>query len=471
MSETKLLRGNLKEKSTLIEFFKFCDLWTTTEYKNKGKNYLPTTADPKNGRKYKQGFIVAARRQFGVKSQQTIIGRKNGVLVGRLADFPNGITEASKHHAGVQNVTVDQWEKTQCYKAIVENVAGSWDSEKQRLTKQGQKYNTPLYRVWLAAGKQDPLTFDLTTWLTFGWGKQPKNPDSCPPQFRDAETKLIQYAAAIAFRWAMQNSINPDVAHVRQIDDSRFNVDDLKREKGKHKGHYLSEEQTLMFPNSIWRTDTLMLSYYGQLFGGRFEALNNLTPAKIDREAHKLLVYESKISREIEKPIFEPETSFMYRYIVEQKIQYGQPLFGRSITAYNDELKATTEYFKQTPFPLTFDPTTHTAFKHTAVTQMSLHGVRMDTISDYIGTDPNTLKEFYRGGSEENIEVEIGGMAKERKAATWRAYVKKLTEAYEKRFNELKAIPEQTRIAELKKLLQAYATSHPKKKKVRGVAA
>lgn len=392
MSETKVLRGALKEKPTLIDFFKFCDQWTKTEYKNKGKNYLPTAVDPKNGREYKFGFIQAAMKQFGVKSQQTIIGKKDGKLVGRLAEFPNGITKSSKHHAGMENVTVQQWEETKCYKAILEKVKGSWDNAKRRLTKQGSKYNTPLYRVWLLEGKKDPLTFDLPTWLKY-WGTQPKNPDSCHPEFKDTETHMIAYAYAIAFRWAMLNSINPDVKDARQT-DQRFNVDDLKREKGKHKGHYFTEEQCFLVPKAINKIDTLMLSYYGQLFGGRFEALNSLTPAKIDREAHKLLVYESKISREIEKPIFEPETSFMWQYIVDQKISMDKPLFGRSIASYNTELKATVKYFEKTPFPLTFEPTTHTAFKHTCVTQMSLHGVRMDTISDYIGTDPNTLKRI-----------------------------------------------------------------------------
>ena len=442
MSETKLLRGALKDKIALMDFFKFCDQWTKTEYKNKGKNYLPTTADPKNGREYKQGFIQAAMRQFGVKSQQTIIGRKDGKLVGRLAEFPNGINEASKHHVGMENVTVQQWETTTCFKAIVEKlpktvktveVAGH---KELRLTSKGMQYNSPLYRVYMLEGKHDPLTFTLPIWLKY-WGTQPKNEDSCHPEFKDSETHRIQYAFAIAFRWAMKNSINPDVKDVIITGDGRFTTDELKRKKGKHKGHYFSEEQCFMLPKAINRLDTLMLSYYGIIFGGRFEALNSLTPEKIDRVAHKLIVYESKISTEVEKPIYEPETSFMWQYVVDQKIDMHKPLFGRSISQYNDELKATAKYFKQTNFPLSFLPTTHTAFKHTCVTQMSLHGVRMDTISSYIHTDPNTLMEFYRGGSEEKIDEEIGGQAKERKAATWRTFVQTLTTAFNERYHEL----------------------------------
>ncbi|MDR0798010.1 MAG: hypothetical protein LBE70_04805 [Nitrososphaerota archaeon] len=61
----------------------------------------------------------------------------------------------------------------------------------------------------------------------------------------------------------------------------------------------------------------------------------------------------------------------------------------------------------------------------------------MDSVSRYIGTDPKTLMEFYRGGSEEDIDCEIGGIAVKRQAPTWRAFVIQLTQAYAKRYEEL----------------------------------
>ena len=389
---------------------------------------------PKNGREYKYGFLQAAMHQFGVKSQQTIIGRKDGKLVGRLAEFPNGVNDASKHHAGIENVTVQQWEQTECYQKLI-GMSGTFDAKTQRLTKKGNKYNTPLYKAYMVTGKKDPLRYDETIWLSL-WGKDPKQPDQCNPAFIDTETRKIQYAYAVAFRWAMNHSKNVDVQELIRGKDDRFNTKKLKRQKGKHTSHYFSEEQCFILPKAINRIDTLILSYFGILFGGRFEALNALTPDKIDRTAHVLKVYESKISTLVKKPIYEPETSFIWQYITDQHIGIDKPLFGRSITSYNDELKATPKYFNQTAFPLQFIPTTHTAFKHTCVTQMSLHGVRMDTISKYIHTDPNTLLEFYQGGTSEQIDDEIGGVAKERKTATWRAFVQTLTKAFNERYRE-----------------------------------
>jgi hypothetical protein len=71
---------------------------------------------------------------------------------------------------------------------------------------------------------------------------------------------------------------------------------------------------------------------------------------------------------------------------------------------------------------------------------MSLHGVRRDVISDYVGTDEATLIEFYQGGTEVNIDIEIGGLDRKTKEATWRAFVKEVTKIFEKRLDELIAL-------------------------------
>ena len=439
----KVLRGALSKKSELIEFYKFLDANTpkaflgkpyydpkSTEYglKTTKKGYRPTN----------YGTIEAAMKKFTYKGKPSTRPTINSRM---QLNHGNGITESSKPtQQGAKPVSYEKWEQTPTHKSIIDKVSGAWDTKKERLTRKGYKYDRPLYMTWLVT-KTDPLEMSMEQWLTI-WGKHPKEPNQCHPTFKDAETGLLSVDYATGLRWVMKNSKDPHVKDARQTDDSRFNVKLLKRKKGKHKGHYFREEQCFLLPRAIKRVDTLMLSYYGQLFGGRFEALNKLTPEKIDYEAHKLIVFESKVQAEVEKPIYEPETGFMRRYIMENNIAINQPMFGRSISAYNTELKETRKWFETTDFPLNFDPTTHTAFKHTCVTQMSLHGVRMDTISDYIGTDPNTLKEFYRGGSEENVDEEIGGIKKgDRKAPTWRAFVKQLTDAYEARYDELRKKP------------------------------
>jgi hypothetical protein len=429
-----VLRGNLSKKPELIEFFKFLDTKTPKEFLGQ-LYYDPTNPQYRKGyRPTYYGTIEAAMEKFKVERP---------TILSRIRLYPKGVTEVAKPtQKGAKPVTYEKWELTPTHKAIIEKIPETWDVAKQRLTAKGNKYDNPLYRAWLIT-KTDPFDMTIDQWLLL-WGKQPKTPDSVHPEFKDTETHLISYPYATAFRWAMLNSVDPEVKDLIVTKDARFDTKKLKKPKGKHKEEYLNEDQCLLLPNGIHRPDTLMLSYYGILFGGRFEALNALTPAKVKRDIHKLIVYESKIEEEVEKSIYEPETSFMWQYIVDYKIPINKPMFPRNITSYNDELKAAAkEAFKGTPFELIgtdgieWELTTHRAFKHTCVTEMSLHGVRMDTISTYIGTDPDTLNDFYRGGSEETVDEEIGGIPKERHAPTWRAFVIKLTEVYRTRYKEL----------------------------------
>lgn len=48
--------------------------------------------------------------------------------------------------------------------------------------------------------------------------------------------------------------------------------------------------------------------------------------------------------------------------------------------------------------------------KHTCITQMSLYNVDIDVISDYVGTDPDTIMKFYRGGGREKMRAQILGL-------------------------------------------------------------
>ena len=428
MTQQIILRGSLSKKSELIEFFKFLDAHTPKEFL--GKLYY----DPKNPQ-YRQGYRPI---YYGtIEKTMEKFKATRPTILSRMRLYPKGVTEAAKPtQKGAKPVSYERWEQTPTHKAIIEKIPETWDVAKQRLTAKGNKYDDPLYRAWLIT-KTDPFDMTLDQWLLL-WGKQPKTPDFVHPEFKDTDTHLIGYPYATTFRWAMLNSVNPDVKDLLVTKDARFDTKSLKKPKGKHKEEYLNEDQCFLLPRGIHRLDTLMLSYYGILFGGRFEALSALTPAKVKRDIHKLIVYESKIEQEVEKPIYEPETSFMWQYITDRKIPINSPMFPRGISSYNDDLKAAAkEAFGGTPFEIDWELTTHRAFKHTCVTEMSLHGVRMDTISTYIGTDPDTLNDFYRGGSEEKIDEEIGGIPKERHAPTWRAFVIKLTEAYRARYKEL----------------------------------
>lgn len=446
-----MLRGALSKKTELIEFFKFLD--ANTEPKYLGKPYFdPKSPDYGEKTQYKgyrpvnYGAYRVAMNKFAYNGKPVSMP----TIFNRIKLFKDGMTGSNKPtQAGAKPVAYEKWELTPTHKLIFETIGADKNSIKNQIrlgkdkvkityNKRG-KYDRACYLAFQIMGV-DPLEASEADWLKV-WGKEPKTPNSCDPRVRDSLTGLVHYGHTTGIRWAMQNSKDPTVSALITKKDARFNTKEgIKRDKGRKKGDYFTEEQCLMLPQAINKVDTLFLCYFGDLFGGRFGALNELTPLRIKFSAHKIEVFESKVQHLVEKSIFEPETTFIRQYIMDAGIKENEPLFGRDNGAYNTELKATKEWFAQTPFPLdewSSAPTTHTAFKHTCVTQMSLHGVRMDTISDYIGTDPNTLKQFYRGGSEENVQEEIGGIEKKKQAATWRAFIVKLTQAYAKRYEEL----------------------------------
>lgn len=428
-SPKKVFRGNLKYTADLINFFKDLDEWTKKEWKT--KNY----AERLHG-----GYI------FGVKAA---LSKKYDVdpdtIQSRIMDYPNGVNEGSRIKRGESSEKIAKWEQTTCFERIKEKVNKSWDNKRQFFNKKGQKYNTPLYRAWQLFKQKDPLKFDWADWNLI-WGTPAKTKGRCMPQFMDEETQLIRYDFAVAFRFAMQNSVFPDIKEAIITKDQRYDTKTLKRTKGKHKDEFQSEEQILALPEYIHEFDTLMLDYCGILFGGRFEALSKMTPSSIKREASQVILFESKVQKEAPKSIYEPEKSFIYRYVTECGFGKNERIFPRSISQYNKELtEAAIQMGEAQPALQLTDGngnpwflTTHRGFKHTCITQMSLHGVRSDTISDYVKTDPNTIAEFYRGGSAENIDYEIGGIEREKKRPSWRGFVKQMTAAFEKRFNELK---------------------------------
>lgn len=67
---------------------------------------------------------------------------------------------------------------------------------------------------------------------------------------------------------------------------------------------------------------------------------------------------------------------------------------------------------------------------------MSLHGVDIDVISDYVGTEAGTIVKFYRGGGEKKIMAQIRGT--EYKHEKWSVYVERLMGYILERYNYIK---------------------------------
>lgn len=422
----RILRGKLSRTHELQKFFEILDEWTAKGYKGL----------PYNQRKYLQGWQQAVNQAFGKVDPKTIWSR--------ITDFPNGVTESSKIKRGESSNKIEQWERTACFNAIKQH-SDSFDAKKGELTRKGKKYENHLKKVW-AITKIDPLDMNLDDWLVF-WGNPSKSVGTAPPRFTDPMTGRVSFAAAVSFRFAMQKSHAADIQQLIITKDGRFSTDNLKRPKGLHKEEFQSEEQIKTIPEFLQTTELLMMDYMGIIFGGRFDALKDITPADVKREFHQIHFFEGKVKQSVDKPIYEPETAFIWRYITDKRLAKNQKLFTCQLTYYNVALTAAGAAMARKYPALEFRNdkdevwflTTHRGFKHTCVSQMALHGVRRDVISDYVGTDEATLKDFYQGGSSVNVDVEIGGLKRQQSEPTWRAFIFAITKVFEARYNQLVA--------------------------------
>jgi hypothetical protein len=422
---SRIYRGSLKTKPELIEFFKTLESLTA-----KGMEKTPYNTP----NRYVYGAIDKVMTKFKA-TRPTVLSR--------IKDYPNGITESSKPKRA--DGTFEQWAQTDCFNAIKQH-PDAFDARKKEFTKKGKKYEAHLKKVFELT-KKDPLDLGLEEWLVF-WGNPAKSQGTAHPAFTDGMTMRVSYSAAVSFRFAMRRSHAVDIQQLIITEDGRFNTETLKRPKGLHKDEFQSEDQIKALPAFIPDIETLMLNYMGILFGGRFDALKDITPADVKREFHLIHFFEGKVNRDVDKPIFEPETSFIWRYITDRRLTKAQKLFPHNITYYNAILtsagKAMGKQYPELAFINDKDEewtlTTHRGFKHTCVTQMQLHGVRRDVISDYVGTDEATLKDFYQGGADVNIMHEIGGLKTKIAEPTWREFVYAITAFFEKRYNELLAL-------------------------------
>lgn len=420
----RVYRGELSKTHELEKLFKTLDAYTIKGYEGK----------PYTTRKYDTyGMYAALKVEFNGVDRKTVLSR--------IRDHPNGVKVIERR--GESSEKAKAWLETDCYTAI-KTFTECWDAKKGEFTEKGKKYEADLKRVWEIT-KTDPLDMDLNQWLIC-WGNPSKSVGTAHPKFTDSMTGRVRFSAAISFRLAMLKSHSPYIKDLIIGKDGNFTTDKLKRPKGLHKEEFQSAEQIQALPEFIESTEVLMLDYMGVLFGGRFDAMKELIPADIKPEFHKIHFYEGKVDEDVDKPIYEPELSFILRYITDKRLARNQKLFGKGLSYYNERLTAAGIAMGKKYPQLTLKNdkdeewflTTHRGFKHTCISNMGLHGVRRDVISDYVGTDEATIKEFYQGGTDVNIDIEIGGMKDRRaKEPTWRAFVFELTKAFAKWYNAL----------------------------------
>jgi len=348
--------------------------------------------------------------------------------------FPYGFSPKAKK---VESKTVEEFNQTETARVIrdvytrrfkhVETT--EWVSA---LREHGRIIYGTLRDAWKMRGKKEPIHFELDDFLFF-WGT-PSQPS--PAEFTDPMTGKIMFSKACALRFAMKMNIDPDVKTL--IDDPRFTTKELKRRKGLHKHEYLMPDNIVSVLPHINEPDTLLLLYCGTLMGGRFSALGGikgrnkgLTVADIHRQQGYIVLHEIKVDESPEKDLWDFALDFIWQYVIDFK--RTDKLFSYNIMEYNTRLK---EAGKQAG--ITWKTTTHRALKHTCITLMGLHGIDIDVISDYVGTDPKTVIEFYRGGGKEKIRTQILDLPV-KPPKTWKQLWQELTPKFKERYDQIKA--------------------------------
>ncbi len=295
-----------------------------------------------------------------------------------------------------------------------------WNAGINGLSKRG----TQVWRVAREASHvlkgKDLVYADEDDYAVF-WG----TPDNPPhPNFVNPQTNKLEFHKATALRMCMKLSKKGHIA-----DDPRFSTKSLKREAGRKKKWYLSTEHIILVIAVIKEVDTLLLFLLGILFGGRFSALSRIKVQDIDFEAEVIDLYEPKVRRTVEKYLpTKTVLELLSLYISDFNIK--NKLFKWGIAEYNKRLLRAS-----INADLPFTMSTH-ILKHTAITQMSLHGVDIDVISDYVGTEAGTIVQFYRGGGEKKIMAQIRG--KEYEYEKWSVYVERLMGYILERYNRIK---------------------------------
>lgn len=328
--------------------------------------------------------------------------------------YPDGLPKKPKK---MKPKYFDEFEKTKIWKKIKDFY---WDHRLKGLTKRGDAVKTvarEMFRITKGKGFE---YFDEDDLAIF-WG----TPDTPPhPDFVDPQTGKLAFAKASSIRMCMKL-----MKRGHLVDDPRFSTKGLKREAGRKKGWYLEMDHIIKVIGVIKEVDTLILFLLGILFGGRFNALQRIKVKDIDKEAEIIDVYESKVRRTVEKylpssKVLELLTTYIDDFNIKDK------LFRWSLHIYNYRLKVAS---KDAELP--FLMSSH-ILKHTAITQMSLHGVDVDVIEDYVGTEARTIRAFYRGGGDKKIKAQIRGEAFEYES--WANFINRLMPYFFERYNYIK---------------------------------
>lgn len=357
--------------------------------------------------------ITYAQREFKKQFKRSI---SRPTIYKLIAMYPQGIREKPKK---ITPRFYQEFERTE----IAEKIKSFyWDAKIKGLSKRGKSVLSTARKGWKARNKRDPMYWSEKDYLFF-WG----TPTQAPfPEFIDPQTNKISFENASSLRMVMALSKRLDLR-----DDPRFTTKGLKRKKGRRKKWYLDTEEIVKVINVIMECDTLILFLLGILLGGRFSALRRVKVSDIDRQAKIIDVYEPKVKKTVEKPMLDSVLSFIWRYIVDFNIK-GK-MFHWSISVYNDRLRKAS---KDAGLPQEKTITTH-MLKHTCITQMSLHGVDIDVISDYTGTEATTILDFYRGGGDKKIRAQVLGLAYEYEP--WHKYIPRLLAQFKRRYNYIKA--------------------------------
>jgi integrase len=356
------------------------------------------------------------------------LGRSRTTLYSWVRQYRNIIMEERVPEKPKKTIPqyFQEFDQTQCAETI-RNLY--YDPKTKDLNNTGKRIYSILREAWKVRGKKDPLTFDLNDFLFF-FGS-PKNPPYA--DFVDPQTGACEYNHAIALRFAMRLNKDADIRGLIAAKDPRFEA--KKREKGLKRHKYLEKDEIIRVINCINEPDTLLFFYLGILTGSRGNALTKLKAEDIHRQANTITVFEEKIAKRkgglVDKKLFDFSMSLIWQYIVDFDVK--DRLFPTTLLTYNTRLHKAGQ---EADLPLEKQPLTSHTLKHTCVTQMCLHDVPLDVVSDYTRTEPQTLLDYYRGGGEQRIDQHILGIAE--RPISWRDWIREWHGYVVKRYEYIK---------------------------------
>jgi len=271
--------------------------------------------------------------------------------------------------------------------------------------------------AWLHLNKKDPESWDEQDYLKL-WNWE---------GFRDETTGQIEFNDAVRLRKWM--------VHCKRFDlpkRDEFTTKGLKKPKGAKKTHYIKTLDDMgRFINVIRYPDTLNLFEIGSQCGARFSSLKEIKPQDIDYSQNAINMYEPKVRKYVIRKFNPCTLESLKKFIVDFDIKGDQRVFKRSIIEYNREFREAGKIVG-----IDFKVTTHTAMKHTFVSQASAHDVSLEVVSEQCGTDPQTIREFYLGGLSKKMDAELLGVKEVKE--TWKEYIEKLHPFYVERYGQIK---------------------------------